>query len=120
MTKVKESSTQNLNKQISEMICPITYAMNKVSGHWKSIILFHLMDGPKRYSALKRAIPAVTEKMLVQHLKELQKDNLIIRKSIAAPPTSVYNLTQSGVELAPILMSLANWAMKDNKQYADF
>jgi DNA-binding HxlR family transcriptional regulator len=120
MTKVKESSTQNLNKHISEMICPITYAMNKISGHWKPIILFHLMSGPRRYSTIKRAIPAITEKMLAQHLKQLHEDNLISKKVIVAPPNSVYSLTQSGEELASILMAMAKWAMKDNKQYADF
>ena len=74
MTKVKESSTQNLNKHISEMICPITYAMNKISGHWKSIILFHLMSGPKRYSTLKRGIP-------MEHVRKgyrASKENLIL------------------------------------------
>ena len=120
MTKIKESSTQNLNKHFSEMICPIAYAMNKVSGHWKPIILFHLMSGPKRYSAIMRDIPAITEKMLVQHLKQLQEDNLISKKTIMAPPNSVYSLTESGEELAPILMAMAKWAMKENKQYSDF
>ena len=120
MTKVKESSTQNLNKHISEMICPIAYAMNKVSGHWKPIILFHLMSGPKRYSTIKRAIPAITEKMLVQHLKQLQEDDLISRKAIVVSSNVVYNLTKSGEEFTPILMAMAKWAMKENKQYAEF
>src|SRR5688572_15229941 len=107
MTKVKEQSTQNQNKGISEMSCPITYAMNKVGGHWKSIILYSLMNGPKRYSELKRAIPAITEKMLAQHLKQLTTDNLIAKKvEQIMPPITIYSLTPSGEDLLPILMSL--------------
>jgi DNA-binding HxlR family transcriptional regulator len=82
MTKVKEQSTWNENKGISEMTCPITYVMNKIGGNWKSIILYYLTNSPKRYSELIRAIPAITEKMLVQHLKQLAADNLIERKSM--------------------------------------
>jgi DNA-binding HxlR family transcriptional regulator len=78
------------------------------------------MSGAKRYSTLKQSIPAITEKMLVEHLKQLRKDNLISKKVIVAPPNSIYSLTPSGEELSPILMSMAKWAIKDNKQYADF
>jgi len=57
MTKVKESSTQNFNKQLSALSCPVTYVMNKIGGHWKPIILYQLMSGPKRYSDLKARHP---------------------------------------------------------------
>jgi len=118
MTKVKEQSTLNQNKGISEMTCPITYVMNKIGGHWKSIILYYLMSGPKRYSELKRAIPAITEKMLAQHLKQLKEDNLIARKvEQVMPPITIYSLTPSGEELGPMLMAMADWAIKDSKQF---
>jgi len=118
MTKIKEHSTWNENKGISELVCPITYVMNKIGGHWKSIILYYLITGPKRYSELKRSIPAITEKMLTQHLKELAADNLIERRmEQVMPPITFYNLSQSGKELTPILLLMAEWAMKNNKQY---
>jgi DNA-binding HxlR family transcriptional regulator len=118
MTKVKEQSTWNQNKGISELHCPITYVMNKVGGHWKSVILYYLMNGPKRYSELKRAIPAITEKMLAQHLKLLAADNLIARKvEQVMPPITIYSLTPSGEELGPILLAMADWAMKDSNQF---
>lgn len=120
MTKVKEQSTWNQNKGISEMSCPITYAMNKIGGHWKSIILYRLMSGPKRFSELKRIIPAITEKMLAQHLKQLVADNLIARKvEQVMPPITIYSLAPSGEELIPILMAMADWAIKDSKLYED-
>jgi DNA-binding HxlR family transcriptional regulator len=118
MTKVKAQSTWNENKGISEMTCPITYVMNKIGGHWKSIILYYLMNGPKRYSELKKAIPAITEKMLAQHLKQLAADNLVTRKvERVMPPVTIYSLTTSGEALSPILLAMADWAMKDNKQF---
>jgi DNA-binding HxlR family transcriptional regulator len=118
MTKAKEQSTWNENKGISEMTCPITYVMNKIGGHWKSIILYYLMDSPKRYSELKRAIPAITEKMLAQHLKQLTADNLVERKvEQVMPPIVIYSLTLSGEELSPILLAMADWAMKNSKQF---
>jgi len=120
MTKVKEQSTLNHNKGVSEMACPITYVMNKIGGHWKSIILYYLMSGPKRYSELKRAIPAITEKMLAQHLKQLAADNLVNRKmEQVMPPVTIYSLTPSAEKLSPILMAMANWAMQDCDLYKD-
>jgi DNA-binding HxlR family transcriptional regulator len=120
MTKVKEQSTLNHNKGVSEMICPITYVMNKIGGHWKTIILYYLMSGPKRYSELKRAIPAITEKMLAQHLKQLKGDNLINRKVVQEmPPITIYSLTPSAEQLSPVLMAMADWAIKDSALYKD-
>ena len=92
MTKVKEQSTWNLNKGISETTCPVTYAINKVSGHWKPIILYHLIAGPKRFSELKRAIPTITEKMLAQHLKQLVGDNLVDKKVEQIMPICISKL----------------------------
>ncbi len=118
MTKVKEQSTWNQNKGISEIVCPITYVMNKIGGHWKSIILYYLTSGPKRYSELKRAIPAITEKMLVQHLKQLRGDNLIAKKvEQVMPPITVYSLTSSGEGLIPVLLAMAEWAVNDSDQF---
>src|SRR6266436_2041135 len=120
MTKVKEQSTINHNKGVSEMTCPITYVMNKIGGHWKPIILYYLMGGPKRYSELKRAIPAITEKMLAQHLKQLREDNLINRKvEQVMPPITIYSLTPSAELLGPVLMAMADWAIKDCAMYKD-
>ena len=102
------------------MACPITYVRNKIGGHWKPIILYYLMSGPKRYSELKRAIPAITEKMLAQHLKQLREDNLIYRKvEQEMPPITIYSLTPSAEQLSPVLMAMADWAIKDCARYKD-
>ena len=117
MTLIKENSTRNSNKAIALLYCPVTYVMNKIGGHWKPIILYHLTSGPKRYSELKRAIPAITEKMLIQHLKQLQADNLVIRKSKhVVPPVVTYSLTVAGKELGEALNALAAWGVRDSRR----
>ena len=85
--------------------------MSKLGGHWKPIILFHLMSGPKRYSELKRLIPAITEKMLIQHLKQMQEDVLVIRKAEnVVPPFVTYSLSADGEQLRPMLDEMVKWA----------
>jgi len=117
MTAIKESSTRNFNKGVAELRCPVTYVMNKIGGHWKPIILYQLRNGPQRYSEIKRAIPTITEKMLIQHLKQLQADNLVIRKAEpVVPPFVTYTLTSAGEDLTPVLTAMADWAVRDNSR----
>ncbi|MES2678557.1 MAG: helix-turn-helix domain-containing protein [Bacteroidota bacterium] len=116
MTAIKESSTIQENKRYALDQCPVTYAMEKIGGYWKPIILFHLSSGSKRYSELKRAIPAVTEKMLIQHLKQLEADHLIVRKSKpVVPPFVTYSLSASGRGLMEAIDAMALWAISDLK-----
>jgi DNA-binding HxlR family transcriptional regulator len=116
MTQIKENSTRNFNKVTSP--CPVTYAINKIGGHWKPIILYQLMSGPKRYSELKRAIPTVTEKMLIQHLKQLQDDDLVIRKAEnVVPPFVTYFLSEAGEDLTIVLNAMAEWGIRDSSRH---
>ncbi|MDA6072492.1 helix-turn-helix transcriptional regulator [Flavobacterium sp. AC] len=114
MTAIKESSTIQENKQYALEKCPVTYVMEKIGGYWKPIIIYHLSSGALRYSELKRAIPAVTEKMLIQHLKQLEADNLVIREAKpVVPPFVTYRLSDSGNGLMPVIEAMASWAFKD-------
>jgi len=114
MTAVKESSTRNFNKGVALNSCPVSFVMEKIGGYWKPIIIFHLMSGPKRYSELKRAIPQITEKMLIQHLKQLQNDDLVHRDAQAViPPVVTYSLTKPGQDLFQVLDSMVDWAIKN-------
>ncbi len=114
MTKIKETSTFNANKEIVLSECPVTYVMSKIGGHWKPIILYHLLAGSKRYSEIKRAMPHITEKMLIQHLKQLESDKLLTREAKpVVPPYVTYTLTESGKELETIINEMAKWAFRD-------
>jgi DNA-binding HxlR family transcriptional regulator len=119
MTAVKESSTQNANRIANQLQCPVTYVMNKIGGHWKPIILYQLQNGPKRYSELRRGIPPITEKMLIQHLKQLEADNLIIRKAEpVVPPFVTYKLSKAGEQLTPVMDAMVAWATNDHASNA--
>jgi DNA-binding HxlR family transcriptional regulator len=115
MTRVKESATRNANKKLTILECPVSYVISKIGGNWKPLIIYHLLAGSRRYSELKKAIPAITEKMLIQHLKELEADGLIIRKAKpVVPPYVTYQLSKSGLELYPVMRAMGEWAIKDS------
>ncbi|NTE05586.1 helix-turn-helix transcriptional regulator [Agrobacterium tumefaciens] len=114
MSAIKESSTIQQNKKIAIALCPVTYTMEKIGGYWKPIIIYHLSGGKKRYGELKRAIPAITEKVLIQHLKQLEADGLIIREAKpVVPPFVTYRLSDAGQKIVPVIMTMAKWAVED-------
>ena len=117
MTKIKENSTYNANRELVMQECPVTYVMNKIGGHWKPIILYHLLAGSKRYSEIRKAMPHITEKMLIQHLKQLENDRLLIREAKpVVPPYVTYTLTEGGRELESVINAMAEWAYRDMKR----
>ncbi|MDQ1097645.1 MULTISPECIES: winged helix-turn-helix transcriptional regulator [Chryseobacterium] len=116
MTAIKENSTIQENRKDMLDQCPVMYVMEKISGFWKPIILFQLSTGEKRYSELKKAIPKVTEKMLIQHLKQLEADGLIIRTARpVVPPHVTYELSEAGKKLSPVIDAMVDWAYEDMK-----
>jgi len=116
MREIKETSTNNINREAIER-CPVTITLGKIGGRWKPLILWHLMPGKKRYSELKKLIPAVTEKMLIQHLKQLEEDDIITRKVIEImPPHVEYNLSKLGKDLIPVMNAMAEWGFKNMKR----
>lgn len=116
MAAIKQSSTIQENKQYAQELCPVTYVMEKIGSYWKPIILYHLSTGDKRYSELKKAIPAITEKMLIQHLKQLEADHLVIREAKpVVPPYVTYRLTKAGQALSPVIEAMAAWAFRERE-----
>ncbi|WP_445486855.1 winged helix-turn-helix transcriptional regulator [Niallia sp. 03133] len=81
-----------------------------IGGKWKPVILFHLTFGRKRNSELKSLIPAITQKMLTQHLRELEEEGIILRISYnQVPPKVEYELTDYGWSLKEILHVMCRW-----------
>lgn len=89
-------------------------ALRTLEGRWKLLILFQLFEkGTRRFSELERAIPAVTQKMLAQQLRQLETDGIVSRKVYPEiPPKVEYSLTSWGQSLCPSLDSLLQWAAK--------
>jgi DNA-binding HxlR family transcriptional regulator len=85
-----------------------------LEGRWKLLILFHLFDGSlRRFSDLERAIPAVSQKMLIQQLRQLETDG-VVRRVVhhQVPPKVEYGLTEWGLALCPALDAILVWAAK--------
>jgi len=84
--------------------------MRVLSGRWKPLILYHLRLGPRRFNELRRLIPTITQRMLTQHLRELEADGVIHRHVFeVVPPHVEYSLTDLGRSLMPILDAMADW-----------
>lgn len=93
--------------------CPITLAQTLISGKWKIIILWQLRNDARRFSELQRAIPGVTQSMLTQQLRDLEKAGLIHREVYRqVPPKVEYTLTPIARELLPVLVMLDEWGAK--------
>jgi DNA-binding HxlR family transcriptional regulator len=102
-----------MKKAESKPSCAIERTLHMIVGKWKTIILWYLSDGTKRYGELKKLIPGVSEKMLIQSLRELEADTLIIRKAYPEiPPRVEYRLTSKGKSLAPLICALNTWGEK--------
>jgi DNA-binding HxlR family transcriptional regulator len=93
--------------------CALEKTLRTIVGKWKTVILWHLSSGTKRYGELKKLIPSVSEKMLISSLRELVHDRLIIRKAYPeVPPHVEYSLSKKGQSLSPILCALDTWGKK--------
>jgi len=90
--------------------CGLDAALAVLGGKWKTLVLFHLAHGVHRYGELKRAVGSVSDKVLIQQLKELQMDEVIERVDYQQiPPKVEYSLTALGLSLAKALAPLCTW-----------
>jgi len=87
-------------------------AFKVLEGRWKLLILFHLFGGKVlRFSELERAIPAISQKMLIQQLRQMENDGMVRRiVHHQVPPKVEYGLTDWGQALCPALDALLKWA----------
>ena len=101
----------NLNKSKNAQMCGVDYAFKRIGGKYKARILWHLSSKiVLRYGELSRTLPDITTKMLTQTLRELEDDNLIIRKMYhEVPPKVEYSLSNTGQELIPFIKHLHHW-----------
>ncbi|MGC3979311.1 MAG: helix-turn-helix domain-containing protein [Paludibacteraceae bacterium] len=90
--------------------CPVTATLGLIGGKWKTIILYVLSNGTKRFGEIAVRIPAISRKVLTQQLKELENDGLISRQYFKeTPPRAEYSLTELGKSLLPIFRELELW-----------
>ncbi|MFD7442923.1 winged helix-turn-helix transcriptional regulator [Streptomyces sp. NPDC059909] len=90
--------------------CGLDAAVDVVGGKWKPMILWALHDGTHRFGELKRHVPGVSEKMLIQQLRELEADGIVHREVYReVPPRVEYSLTELGQALNTALLPLGQW-----------
>lgn len=100
--------------------CAFEFALSLVSGKWKGLILWYLKDGTLRYGELKKHLGNITQKMLTQTLRELEKDGLITRKVYpVVPPKVEYTITPYGQKLIPIFESFQRWGEEVGAQIGE-
>ena len=97
--------------------CNIEVAMEAIDGKWKILILWYLRNEKKRFNELQKSIYGITQKMLIQKLRELESDEIVHREVYAVvPPKVEYSLTDYGKTLKPILKQLYFWGEEHNKR----
>ena len=93
--------------------CPVEAALDVLGGKWGLPIVARLAGGTQRYSELRRSLPAISERMLIKQLRQLEADGIVRRRQYPeVPPRVEYSLSEVGMSLLPILDQLGIWAAK--------
>jgi DNA-binding HxlR family transcriptional regulator len=104
-----EKSKPEKSKQCNPR-CAVTSTVEIIGGKWKAVVLFHLMDEPRRFSDLQRRLSGVTQRMLTLQLRELEADGLVHREVYPqVPPKVEYSLTDLGRTIEPIIRAMLSW-----------
>ena len=90
--------------------CGLSAALDVIGGKWKPLVLWGLFSGPRRFGELRRQVAGISEKMLVQQLRELEADGVVTRHDFGeVPPRVEYTITEFGASLIEALKPLCGW-----------
>jgi DNA-binding HxlR family transcriptional regulator len=96
--------------QRRELACPVEAALAVIGGRWKILIICRLFEGKCRFNEMRRAIEGISQRVLTQNLRELERDGIVTRKVFPeSPPHVEYALTDLGHALEPALDQLCSW-----------
>ena len=91
-------------------ICPVATTVRLIGNKWKLLILRNLLAGPNRFGELRKTIPGISQKVLTDNLRSMEQDGIVIRTAYAEmPPRVVYQLSELGVTLRPIISAMELW-----------
>lgn len=94
-------------------VCTMVRVQRMVSGKWKLLILWYLLERTRRFNELRRLMEDVSQRVLTQQLRDLERDGLVHREIFREiPPKVEYSLTPLGRSLAPLLKWLTDWGHK--------
>ena len=98
--------------------CPVEVTLGLINYKWKVLIVRDLLTGTKRFGELKKSVTGITQKVLTNNLKQMEKDELLKRKAYPeVPPRVEYTLTETGLSLKPILDSMVEWGNQYKEKY---
>ncbi|MDA3649722.1 helix-turn-helix transcriptional regulator [Saccharopolyspora indica] len=93
--------------------CSLNAAVDILSGKWKILLLWELLDQPRRFGELRRLVPGIREKVLAEQLRELEADGVVARKTFDGAQLRVeYSLTEAGTALTRALEPLTQWSLE--------
>jgi DNA-binding HxlR family transcriptional regulator len=99
--------------------CGLGPALDVIGGKWKALILWELNDGPCRFGELKRRVSGISEKMLIQQLREMESDGIVHREVFhQVPPRVEYSVTEFGASLNEALEPLCEWGEQHMRRIA--
>ena len=104
----------NMNAAGGAGPCPVRGVLDKISDKWSMLLVMTLANGPKRFNQLRREVPDISQKMLTQTLRDLQRDGLVAREVFDTKPPSVeYSLTPLGQSIIVPFGHLIHWASEN-------
>jgi DNA-binding HxlR family transcriptional regulator len=90
--------------------CPMQATANVIGGRWKTVILWYLTERTYRFAELLRTVQGISQKVLIQQLRELERDGIVGRKVYPeVPPKVEYSLTALGESLRPVIVAMCKW-----------
>jgi DNA-binding HxlR family transcriptional regulator len=93
--------------------CGVARALDLIGERWALLVVRELLLGPKRFTDLREGLPHVSPDVLSQRLRELERDGIVLRRKLAPPAGSrVYELTDRGLELEPVVLALGRWGSR--------
>lgn len=99
--------------------CPVETALDVLAGKWKILILWYLRRDTLRFNELQKMLPRVTQKMLIQKLRELENDGIVHREVYpVVPPKVEYSLTEYGQTLKPIIKQMYLWGEVHKEKFS--
>ncbi len=101
-----------MTRRTYHQFCPLAYSLDVIGERWTLLIVRELLFGPRRYTDLLNGLPGIGTNLLAKRLKELEKDNLIQQRKLPPPASSsVYELTERGRGLGPVMQALVDWGI---------
>jgi DNA-binding HxlR family transcriptional regulator len=105
-------ATQTIRPNVLDQHCESRQALELIADKWTALVVYALVDGPRRHGELRRTIDGISQKMLTQTLRRMEADGLVDRKVFdTVPPHVEYSLTRLGRTLEKPLVAICEWAM---------